>query len=222
MHRSVPFDALEQLTRLMSRAQSLAPAPPLFKMAVRGGLLRLTRDAVVIGEGWLGSRNVRCLPLSQIVAAVVEVGPLATGPVRLRLCINHGTPVIVEGGGLLAAARLVKLLDSLRCGGSHTSSTLLENRMAEAVVTIGHASGLHARPLAVFVRVAKGFTAEIQVENLTTGKGPLNGKSPLQLLMLAAQQGHQLRISAEGAECDAALAALVRLVEYDFAEHGHG
>lgn len=90
--------------------------------------------------------------------------------------------------------------------------------MLEAVVTISHDSGLHARPLAIFVRAAKGFTANIWVENLTTGKGPSNGKSPLELLMLAAQRGHHLRIRAEGTQGAAALDALVKLVEHDFAE----
>lgn len=94
--------------------------------------------------------------------------------------------------------------------------------MAEAVIRIDHASGLHARPLAAFVQVAKGFDAEIKVENLTARKGPMNGKSPLHLLMLTAQRGHELRISASGPQGDEALAALVRLIESDFAEGRRG
>jgi phosphocarrier protein FPr len=96
--------------------------------------------------------------------------------------------------------------------------------MPDAVVRIGHESGLHARPLAAFVKLAKGFQAEINVQNLTSGKGPVNGKSPVHLLMLTAQQGHELQITASGADADAALAALVRLVEADFAQeaaHDH-
>lgn len=95
--------------------------------------------------------------------------------------------------------------------------------MAEAVVQIAHSSGLHARPLAAFVKLAKGFDAEIQVENLGNGKGPMNGKSPVHLLMLTAQQGHNLRIRASGPQAEDAVAALVRLVEANFdqeAEHG--
>jgi phosphotransferase system HPr (HPr) family protein len=93
--------------------------------------------------------------------------------------------------------------------------------MAEATVRVDHASGLHARPLAAFVRVAKGFAAEIKVQNVTTGKGPANGKSPVHLLMLTAQQGHELRIVASGVDEDAALAALTRLVADDF-DQGDG
>ncbi|GAB4447172.1 MAG: HPr family phosphocarrier protein [Chloroflexi bacterium OHK40] len=90
--------------------------------------------------------------------------------------------------------------------------------MYETTVTIRHASGLHARPLAAFVKLAKGFAAEITVRNLTTGKGPVNGKSPVNLLMLTAQQGHELRISASGDDAEAALAALALLVESDFVQ----
>jgi phosphotransferase system HPr (HPr) family protein len=95
--------------------------------------------------------------------------------------------------------------------------------MAEAVIRIDHASGLHARPLAAFVQVAKGFDADIKVENLTNGKGPMNGKSPLHLLMLTVQHGHEVRIHASGAQGDEALAALLRLIENDFVAEGqHG
>lgn len=95
--------------------------------------------------------------------------------------------------------------------------------MAEAVVRIEHGSGLHARPLAAFVKLAKGFEAEIKVENLTTRKGPVNGKSAIHLLLLTAQQGHELRISASGPEAEQALAALVGLVEAGFGqEAAHG
>jgi phosphotransferase system HPr (HPr) family protein len=92
--------------------------------------------------------------------------------------------------------------------------------MHEVSVQISHASGLHARPLAAFVKVAKGFAAEIKVQNLTTGKGPVNGKSPVHLLMLTAQQGHTLRISAAGTDAEAALDALLQLIEADFAQEG--
>lgn len=92
--------------------------------------------------------------------------------------------------------------------------------MADAVVRIEHAAGLHARPLAAFVQVAKGFDAEIKVENLTNHKGPINGKSPLHLLMLTALRGHELRISTSGPQGDQALAALVRLVENNFVING--
>jgi phosphotransferase system HPr (HPr) family protein len=95
--------------------------------------------------------------------------------------------------------------------------------VAEAVVRIEHGAGLHARPLAAFVKLAKSFEAEVKVSNLDNNKGPVNGKSPIHLLLLTAQQGHQLRISTEGAQAEQALAALVGLVQADFVQEGeHG
>lgn len=88
--------------------------------------------------------------------------------------------------------------------------------MAETVVKVEHHAGLHARPLAIFVKCAKGFDSNIQVENLTNGKGPSNGKSSIKLMLLAVQAGHEIRISAEGDDSDDAVEALRELVVSDF------
>lgn len=88
--------------------------------------------------------------------------------------------------------------------------------MSEITVTIHHEAGLHARPLAKFVKLAKQFDAAIEVTNLTRGKGPVNGASPVKLLLLAALQGHELQIFASGPQADEALQALQTLVMNDF------
>lgn len=89
--------------------------------------------------------------------------------------------------------------------------------MSEITLTVHHETGLHARPLAQFVKVAKTFAAEIKVWNATTGKGPVDGKSALGLLLLAVQAGHTIRIASDGADADEVLAALQNLVESNFA-----
>lgn len=88
--------------------------------------------------------------------------------------------------------------------------------MAETVVKVEHDAGLHARPLAAFVKLAKGFDSDIEVENITSGKGPANGKSSLKLMLLAVQAGHEIRIAAEGDDSDDAVDALRELVLSDF------
>ncbi|KAA3647308.1 MAG: HPr family phosphocarrier protein [Chloroflexi bacterium] len=90
--------------------------------------------------------------------------------------------------------------------------------MPEFTITIQHEAGLHARPLSAFVKKASQFEADIEVSNVTNGKGPSNGKSPLKLLLLAAQQGHEVKVSAEGQQAEEALAALKSLIENDFEE----
>jgi phosphocarrier protein len=84
-----------------------------------------------------------------------------------------------------------------------------------AEVTIPNKKGLHARASAQFVRCTSGFTAEVRVtrEGHTVG-----GTSIMGLMMLAAGQGHTILIEAEGPEAQAALEALIKLVESGFGE----
>ena len=84
-----------------------------------------------------------------------------------------------------------------------------------AEVTIPNRKGLHARASAQFVRCAAGCTAKVRVtrEGHTVG-----GTSIMGLMMLAAGQGHTILIEAEGPEAEAALEALIALVEGGFGE----
>ncbi len=90
--------------------------------------------------------------------------------------------------------------------------------MAEITLTIHHEAGLHARPLAQFVKTAKAYDAKVSVTNLTRGKGPVDGTSAVKLMLLAVLHGHEIHISAEGAQADEAVTALGELVNGNFAE----
>jgi phosphotransferase system HPr (HPr) family protein len=68
------------------------------------------------------------------------------------------------------------------------------------------------------VQTTKEFDAEVQVSNLTGGKGPVNGASPLQLLLLAVLQGHEIEIETSGNQAEELLQALVELVNSNFGE----
>ena len=82
-------------------------------------------------------------------------------------------------------------------------------------VTICNRLGLHARPAMSFVDMAATFASEVRVRKDDT---EVNGKSIMEVMMLAASQGSDLVISAEGADCTAALEALKRLVDGGFDE----
>jgi phosphocarrier protein len=82
-------------------------------------------------------------------------------------------------------------------------------------VTILNKLGLHARPAAMFVRVANRHRAEIWIEK--DGE-QVNGKSIMGLMMLAAGQGSRIVISAEGADAQNALSELELLVQRRFDE----
>jgi len=75
--------------------------------------------------------------------------------------------------------------------------------------------GLHARPAAMFVRVANQFPCEISVEK---DNEQVNGKSIMGLMMLAAGCGSQLKVTASGDKAAEALAAIENLVKRKFDE----
>ena len=85
----------------------------------------------------------------------------------------------------------------------------------EKEVTIVNRLGMHARPAAMFVRIASRFRAEIWVEK--EGE-QINGKSIMGLMMLAAGQGSKLRIRCEGPDADRALEELEQLIAQKFNE----
>jgi len=82
-------------------------------------------------------------------------------------------------------------------------------------VQIVNRAGMHARPAAEFVKTAGRFKADITVEKDGL---EVNGKSIMGVLMLAAEQGSSLRLSATGADAAEALEALGDLVGRGFEE----
>jgi phosphotransferase system HPr (HPr) family protein len=89
---------------------------------------------------------------------------------------------------------------------------------AEATVTITHEVGLHARPAATFVKTAKEFESKITVTNLTRDGDAADAKSLVQIFKAAVAKDHEVRIQADGADEDAAVAALVGLIDSNFGE----
>lgn len=91
--------------------------------------------------------------------------------------------------------------------------------MTDITLTVVNPSGLHARPAAVFVKAAAGFDSNVRVTNVTRDpERSVAANSMLGVLSLGVSAGHQIRISAEGDEADAALAALRELVESGLGE----
>jgi phosphocarrier protein HPr len=82
-------------------------------------------------------------------------------------------------------------------------------------VLIRNKRGLHARASARFVTLASTFDAVVTVAK---DESSVVGTSIMGLMMLAAAPGDTVELSAEGAQADEALAALVALVEGKFGE----
>ena len=86
----------------------------------------------------------------------------------------------------------------------------VQNTVCELEVEIKNADGLHMRPAMQFVDVASKFQASITVSRAETS---VDGKSIMQMSMLAATYGAKLKIKAEGADAAEAVEALRELVE---------
>jgi phosphocarrier protein len=82
-------------------------------------------------------------------------------------------------------------------------------------LTIANKSGIHARPAAMFVKVATRYGCDIFVEK--DGE-KINGKSIMGLMMLAAGPGSKVTLHVKGADANAAITELEELVNRKFDE----
>ncbi|MCH2152656.1 MAG: HPr family phosphocarrier protein [Phycisphaerales bacterium] len=91
------------------------------------------------------------------------------------------------------------------------------SQRSSSIVTIANRLGLHARPAMMLAETAMRFSSDIAVRRTDQDKS-VDGKSIMQLMMLAAICGTELEISAEGDDAEEALAELNSLVESKFSE----
>ena len=86
----------------------------------------------------------------------------------------------------------------------------LEKVVCETEVEIKNAEGLHMRPAMKFVDIANQYDSEVTVSN---DKTSVDGKSIMQMSMLAATCGTKLKIRAEGPDAEKVINALRELVD---------
>ncbi len=86
----------------------------------------------------------------------------------------------------------------------------MERNVCELEVEIKNADGLHMRPAMQFVDVANQYECDITVSN---NENEVDGKSIMQMSMLAATCGTKLKIKAEGVDAQRAIDSLQNLVE---------
>lgn len=119
--------------------------------------------------------------------------------------------VTAETGGDLPA--VVKAAHSAR----YVAEPRAEAPAADAepvitrTVTLINKDGLHARPAAEFVRLAGTFDSEVTVNGQ-------DAKSLIGIMSLGLNQGASVEISSSGAAAEAAVAALVQLIESGLGE----
>jgi phosphotransferase system HPr (HPr) family protein len=77
-------------------------------------------------------------------------------------------------------------------------------------VTITNPHGFHMRPATLFAQTAGRFQSTVVI--LCDDKR-INGKSPLELMFLAAERGTELTLEVSGPDAEAAIEPLVKILE---------
>ncbi|MCX7887168.1 MAG: HPr family phosphocarrier protein [Verrucomicrobiae bacterium] len=88
-------------------------------------------------------------------------------------------------------------------------------RQIRKTCTVTNRLGIHARPAAMFVRVANKYESSVLVEK--DGE-QVNGKSIMGLMMLAAGPGSKLTLTIQGRDAEAAAQELEELFLKKFNE----
>ncbi|MBE2894461.1 fused PTS fructose transporter subunit IIA/HPr protein [Spirabiliibacterium falconis] len=89
-----------------------------------------------------------------------------------------------------------------------TVAQVLPNGAVEGTFVVQNENGLHARPSALLVQVAKKFSSQIQVDNLDRKTPAVSAKSMMKVVSLGATKGHQLHFVAQGDDAQAAIDAI--------------
>jgi len=147
--------------------------------------------------------------------------PLVEGAVAAAVAARLGRPLaeVAEEarGGLQGKAA------QLGAEGSEPAAVAPAEAPAVDGVTlrleIRNPLGLHARPAARFVQTASAFDADVEVMNLTSGRGPAAGRSLNGIATLGIRQGNEILVTARGPQAEQALAALSELAGRDFDDH---
>ncbi|RBP44015.1 HPr family phosphocarrier protein [Garciella nitratireducens] len=87
--------------------------------------------------------------------------------------------------------------------------------MIQKSVVIENATGLHARPASLFVQKANEFESDIFI---IKDENKINVKSILGIMAAGISKGTEITIQADGPDEEAAVKALVQLVENKFGE----
>ena len=86
--------------------------------------------------------------------------------------------------------------------------------MIQRSVTVVNKLGIHARPATLLVQAASRYEADVFLSKGDVTR--INGKSIMGVMMLAAEQGAEVLVEAEGSDAEAALQAVSDLLAGEF------
>ncbi|KLV07156.1 bifunctional PTS system fructose-specific transporter subunit IIA/HPr protein [Photobacterium aquae] len=202
------------------------PATDLIQLtAVAAGLVKnrhsagndTVADAIAAGATYLGqglwlaksAKGVSRTTMSFVTPA--EVFEEAGQPVKGLLFVAACNGVHLNNLNYLAQLLYKQEAEKLFSASPEKVVSLLTEEVLDGTTQsfkIRNPHGLHARPGAMLVSVAKKFDANIQVCNLNGDGKAVNAKSLMKVIALGVKQGHELQFTAVGDDADAALVAI--------------
>ena len=180
----------------------------------------LASQPVHLGEGiWLA--RAQAAQTGWVLATPstpLNVGELPVSALLLLCAADSGHLPQLENLAKLAAAGQLATLsgsDGLAMLQAGPASGLSET------FTIINPHGLHARPGAMLVKVAKEYESDIRVANLDGSGEAVSAKSLMKVIGLGVKCGHRLAFRAEGADAEAALKGIGEAIAAGLGEGAH-
>ncbi|CAG19984.1 fused PTS fructose transporter subunit IIA/HPr protein [Photobacterium profundum] len=202
------------------------PATDLIQLtAVAAGLIKnrqfagngcvadaIATGATHLGQGiWLAKSNqdVSRTALSFVTPTVAfeENGQAVKGLIMIAACNSAH----VSNLGFITQLIYTAQADKLTTADADKVVSLLTQETLDgstAAFKIRNSHGLHARPGAMLVSVAKKFNSAIQVVNLNGEGKPANAKSLMKVIALGVKCGHELQFTAQGDDAELALESI--------------
>jgi phosphotransferase system HPr (HPr) family protein len=96
------------------------------------------------------------------------------------------------------------------CASLHEGQDAMNGNTFQQSVRVTNPNGLHMRPATAFAELARRFQSNVTVSK--DGR-KVDGRAPLELLLLVVEQGTELLVEASGPDARDAVAALIDLIE---------
>lgn len=185
-----------------------------------------TQDGVAIlvdlGSALLSTElAMEMLAPEQRAHVVIAPAPLVEGGISAAVQARVGSSleaVVAEARTALNAklAHLGAATELTKPAAEHATDTAFPP--LELTLPVNNRLGLHARPAARFVQTAARYNADVRIRDVTNGQGPVNAKSINAVTTLGVLHGHEIQLSARGADAQAALDALAALAHENFGD----
>lgn len=147
---------------------------------------------------------------------LISVGPFLEGTMAAVVGASSGrnlTEVAHEANNALVAK------SAFSANGAVDVATSIMRQAADVAIrkeVLVNQFGIHIRTACALVQLAAAYRCKIQLTNSTSGRGPANASSLIELLSLGANVNDQILIEAHGIDAADAVQAIQRLIRQGF------